>query len=321
MTRARRSGTASTPCARVLAGGLAGVLACGAIARAQSDPGASAGDVVTSLRAGTATPQFGERFELTVERSWPRALSIAAFDPAWLAPLHLEAIDDERSQRDGRTVETRRYRACVFALGAVVVPASRTPGLGDVTPITLDVRGRLDPMNPGAVELSSELIGETEESSRGVWIGVIAAMAAVLGTAWWRSRRRPLPAAPSVVAPPPPSPHAVARERLVALRGRAVVDARDTDAFHVDAAHLVREFLAATELPSAMEWTTEEIARSLRGLPATAPSRIAEAIPVLRAADLVMFARGGSTSTDRTRLLERIEALLGDRATGEGAST
>jgi hypothetical protein len=299
---------------------LAGMLACTVIARAQTAAGAGASDVVTRLRASTTTPQFGERFELTIERSWPRALSIAAFDPAWLAPLHLEAIGDERAQRDGRTVETRRYRACVFALGAVVVPASRTPGLGDVTPLTLDVRGRLDPTNPGAVELSSDLIGEAEESSRGIWIGVIAAMVAMLGLAWWRSRQRPLPPAPSVVTPPPPSPHAVARERLVALRGRAVVDARDVDAFHVDAAHLVREFLAATDLPSAMEWTTEEIARFLHGLPTTTRSRIADAVPVLRTADLVMFARGGSTSTDRTRLLERIESLLGETATGEGGS-
>jgi hypothetical protein len=141
------------------------------------------------------------------------------------------------------------------------------------------------------------------------WLWLIGAAAAAVLLAGLVAlllrRRRQTAAAPAV---PRRSPLEVALERLGQLRAPATP--LEADAFTVEVADIVRDYLEAALAVPAREQTSEEFLLALRDNPQL-PAVLHQHMPdFLGRCDQVKFARQGLAGEQRTRLLETAEAVV-----------
>jgi hypothetical protein len=257
--------------------------------------------------------QLGKEFPLTVTRVWSKDLDPEPWSDALLAPLAVELADLTRRESAKRVTEVRTYRARAFDREAVVVPArayrawpASGAGAGrafDVTEIRLRVKPILDPAAPGPMEPPEPL----PPRSRWPLLAAVAA-ATVAGAALWTAVRRRR----AIVASGPPTPSARERAlaRLHALRERDPSSRDDIEAWYVEDADAIRDFVSDVAGVRAREMTTEEIvAPASRAL---APSQRARLGDVLGACDLVKFARVLPAAAERAALLAASEALVSE---------
>ncbi len=159
----------------------------------------------------------------------------------------------------------------------------------------------------GPPELPSDLLMEPRAGIPLVWwICAAGALVAVAIAAFIvRARRR------ARVEPPPETPRVLpedrALERLRRLRdGFATSDA---DAFHVELAEIVREFVEERFGVFAPRMSTEQLAEDARAA-AIEPSARERVVALLRACDQVKFARARPAAPERARLAEDAESLV-----------
>jgi hypothetical protein len=284
-------------------------LACAcALLACRRAPAPEGGDLAIRVEVPDGEVAFGRAFPLTVVRTWSHELIPEEWSEEALAPLSVRLIEATTREDRRRGAATRRYQAHAFRRGELVVPpvpfrarpkdgsAERTAAAPE---LRLRVRSALADGPPGAPELPG---GPLARPGRTLpWLAAAAALLTALALAGWRVARRrrlpdPLPSAP--VPPAPPPPHLRALARLDELRAREPADDAANEAWHVDAASIVREYVGERFGVRALERTTAEL------LPA-APAEHRELLAgVLRRCDRVKFAAERPGSTERAALLE-----------------
>jgi hypothetical protein len=272
-------------------------------------------DLAFRLSADADTVDFGRPFAVTVVRAWRDDLVPAPWDDAVVRPLALRPLGTTTRTAGGKVEETRRFDAFVFSLADVSVAApvlvatdssGRESRSAPGEALTIRVRRALDPAAPGAPEFPG---GPIPEPVRWGWWGALAAV--VLGAGGTalvlrrRRARRPVvvpvePSAPAVAAPPTAAHRALAR--LETLRGERPGSREENDRWHVEVSSVLREYAAERWDLRTAEATTEEILASLGGR--CAGGAISGARDVLRAADLVKFARDESGAAARERTID-----------------
>jgi hypothetical protein len=251
---------------------------------------------------------FGRAFPLTIEREWGVDLTPEPWRDEALAPLRIVPLSTEQ-QSDGRHVlETRRVRAYSFVAGRVAlaaVPFHATDRGGSTrsvasAPLAIDVRPTLaDPTSPP--ELPDELLLPPSRFNTAWWAGGVAFVLVALLAAWIVARRRRRAATPAAAAAgsSAPAPRERALARLARLRASDPRDEPALEAFHVEAAALLKEYVAEGFALPVLQRTTEEIAaRPDDGFEAAALARL------LARCDRVKFARAASDAANRADWLD-----------------
>jgi len=295
-----------------LAAALAGLAALGACREAPPLPSA---ELQIRLETPAAEVELGRAFPLAVVRLWSQKYIPADFSEQLLQPLAVSLEGIERREERGRVEETRRYRAFAFTLEEVVLEGlvlqayprdGGPPAEALSNALRLPVRPALDPQQPGPPELP-----RAPFPARVPWppVAGAAALALSAGLLHWRRTRARLraPAAP----PPRPPAHAAARARLERLAaGAAAPDEAGIQAFHVEAAGLLRDYLEERFEACRPELTSEEFLASPRAAEVLAAGQREGLARFLAACDLVKFARAPSTPEERAGLLAWAEAFL-----------
>lgn len=258
--------------------------------------------------------ELGRPFPVSVVRVWPADHAPEPWDDAALRPLVLRPVSTA-DRRDGdRVAELRKFDAFAFGLEDVTVasPAfTATSRAGAevraVAPAGISVRVQraLDPAAPGEPELPGGPFPPPVAWRTWAGVAALGAAAAAAGLVLRRRARRRDDAGPAVAArepiAPPPGPHERALERLAALREQAPRTREESEAWHSEVSDVLRDYVAERFGVRAAEATTDEILGALRSGPA-APTADA-ARDVLRAADLVKFARDEPAAAERDRTL------------------
>lgn len=130
--------------------------------------------------------------------------------------------------------------------------------------------------------------------------GAVAALLALVATAWWLARRRERGAP---VAPAPPAAE-TARRALQALEARGLVQAGEIKEYYAELSGIVRRYLEARFGVRAPEMTTEEFLLATARGGALATRHRALLSDFLRESDLVKFARHRPSLDDARRALE-----------------
>ena len=282
-------------------------------------------DVAIHLETTASEVDFGRPFELTVVRVWAKDLQPEAWDDRKLEPLSLRALKVETREDGHHIEESRHFAAHAFARETAVVPGlvfkafSKDDG-SERRAVTegfrLKVRSALDPEAPGEVEWPEgplEVPGRSWFTIVGIGAGVLVILLMIL-EARRRAARR---AAAVVVAPsaePVPAPADRARDRLDRLRLLDPSTTEEVQAFHVEVADLVRDYLAESMDLQAPEQTTEEFLASPRTLGALRDEHRRLLEGFLTDCDLVKFANVASTKAGRETLLLRADRLVNETA-------
>jgi len=209
-----------------------------------------------------------------------------------------------------------RYRAAVFALGDVAVPAipvryrlaDGTGGEIATAPIQLQVRTLL-PKDKGEQKLADVRAPVRLSIGRLVWIFVAILVALLLAISlWlWLLWRRPAPAV--VQASPALAPDAEARAALAALAGSGRLSRAEYRPFYIELTAIAKRYLERRLEAPILEMTTAEMLAHLRQRPVTA-----EMGPLLRdlsgAADQIKFARGSGVVDEAERHLAAVGSLI-----------
>jgi hypothetical protein len=279
-------------------------------------------DLAVRVTAATDVVELGRAFPVTVVRTWRRGLEPEPWRDELLAPLVLRFESEERREDARHVEETRRYRGYAFAAGETSVPApsvvarggaGEAPVTASGEPMVLRVRPGLDPSAPGAAELPVDPL-----SLPAPWrTWAVAAAALVAGAAIvQRARRRRAPDAPAPVQPAAAAevgPSTAALLAIEALRARDPRDQAESDAWHVDAAAVVRTYASARFGVHARESTSEELTSAVAVATGGAPS--APLRDVLSACDAVKFGLGATTAAERASVLDRAAEFV--RGTAE----
>jgi hypothetical protein len=264
-------------------------------------------DLALTITA-TNDAEFGRAFPLTIEREWSVELTPEPWRDEALAPLRIAPLStDQRS--DGRHIlETRRVRAWSFVAGRVevaAVPFHATDRAGATrsvasTPLAIDVRTTLaDPASPA--ELPDELLLPpplltATRLALGAGLLLLALLAAWIAV---RRRRRVAAPASAAIAPAASAPRERALARLARLRASAPNDEAALQEFHVEAAALLKEYVAEGFALPVLERTTEEIAARANG-----DFEAAELVRLLARCDRVKFARAASDAAARSAWID-----------------
>jgi hypothetical protein len=242
------------------------------------------------VTAGVAEIELGKAFPLTVVRAWERDRSPPEWNEEALAPLVVRPVETTRREGSGLIEETRRYRAYAFGPGEISEP------------VELRVKGTLDPDRPGPAELPGEPLREPS-----TWLPWSAAGAALVVAAVLVSRRRGRPGTVPVPEPepPPPGPHLRALEHIERLRERRPRTHEQTQAFYVEAAGLIRDYVGERfEVRTTVRTSEDLLGLSLH------PALTA----VLKPCDLVKFARHQPDEAERQALLDVMERFVEETA-------
>ncbi len=268
--------------------------------------------------------EFGKAFPLAVVRTWRKDLAPEPWDDRLLSPLVLRLVEIT-ARDDGERVEERRlFDAYAFSRGGVSVPAPRFRASSrrggpereaSAPPIALRVVSALDPESAGAAELPGDPLPPPRPpfpwarwaAAAAAALAVFAGAAALLAR---RRRRRRRAAEPqSEPFPPEPDPpHVRALERLDRLKTMDPRTDAENEAFHVEAAAILRDYVAERFTVRANEMTTEETLRSFHLLE---PRRGSDLSDALRRCDLVKFAAHAPDASDRGRVIEAAGSFIG----------
>jgi hypothetical protein len=277
----------------------------------------------TSLRAEpvvrvelpAAAPRIGDPVAATLILTVPNAElagepRFPAWEKTWGAAEILEASAIERTPGEPNTTFRQVVTLAAFATGAVALPAQSiavpgTRGTATVsTPAGLELRVRsvlptteekIEPKPPAPPRALP--IGDRFWWSLGIGLLACLAAAAVL----WRRQRGGAVAAAAAAAL---TPFAELRAALAAL---AAADGEAIPAAHTRLSLAVRRYLGRALGFPAIESTTSEITRELRGRQAPAQAT-AQAIKLLRDCDGVKFAREPASAAALAERLAAAEA-------------
>jgi hypothetical protein len=251
----------------------------------------------TTVAVASGDVEFGVAFPLTVTQIVRSGAPMPA-DPS-LAPLvtRLEATTTG-SGGDAQVVLETRFRAWAFTLGDVDVSGAR-----------LHVRSSLPADDDGRPELPEELLA-VPRSRRAAWIAALVAGSAALGAAalalWMRRRRRRNDGTTAAAERPPAGARALAR--LQRLRAKPL----DVAALHDEASALLRDYVEERFEPRAPSRTSEELIGDetlARALGAAPRARLVAVLPAL---DRVRFGRSAVAPAAALRLLDELEAFVGE---------
>jgi len=251
----------------------------------------------TTVAVASGDVEFGVAFPLTVTHVVRSGATVPA-EPS-LAPLvtRLEATTTG-SGSDAEVVLERRHRAWAFALGDVDVSGAR-----------LHVRSSLPADDDGRPELPEELLA-VPRPRRATWIAALVAGGAVLGAAalafWIRRRRRRNVGSAAAADRPPAGARALAR--LQRLRAQPP----DVAALHDEASALLRDYVEECFEPRAPSKTSEELIGDEALARALGDAPRARLVAVLPALDRVRFGRSAVAPAVALRLLDELEAFVGE---------
>jgi len=245
-------------------------------------------------------------------------------EPEWseraLEPLQVQLEDVARRADGAHVEERRRYRAFAFREGGleldpIVISALPKAGGGarsaSSVPLALVVESALAADDAGVPELPGEPL--VPPVARPLWPWALGALvAALLGQLVRVALRRA--AARRAELPPPapsgPAAHERALERLARLRARSPASALELDAYYVEAAGAVRDYLGERFELRAPRRTTEELVAAPETARALAEEQRELVGALLGECDLVKFARHAPTAAERERLSESAVRLV-----------
>lgn len=202
---------------------------------------------------------FGQPFALEVVRSWPLGHEPEPFDDALLLPLAVELQTSRVDAGRDAFVETRRYRAVAYALGALRLPPlavrSRAPD-GAVATATADIPvlavASCLPEPAGDVEWPGDVRDARPSGlGQGILEAVVAAVLGIAGLALWFGRRRTHVRTAEDAA--------ALRAAIAALPLPAESDPAAVTAFYVELARLVRSRVGTRLQRRVDARTTEEL--------------------------------------------------------------
>jgi hypothetical protein len=271
-------------------------------------------DVALRVSAPPAEVELGQGFPLTVVRVWSKDLEPDPWRDAALLPLAVRLEETTHREDSSRIEETRRFHAHAFEPGTVTVAPfsfAAAPKAGGAARtaaaegFSVKVRATLDPKSAGPPELPGLL---PEPVRWRLWT-LVAATALAAGALLVRVGTR-RSAAAALAAAAPPGARARALERIGRLRTSRPATPEEVGAWHVEAASLVRDFVADDRALRSRERTTEELLEAARAT-GTFPESQREALAAaLEACDLVKFARDPSSAAGRERVLAAAEAVV-----------
>lgn len=253
----------------------------------------------TTLAVASPDVEFGRAFPLTVTRVAGRGAPTEG-EPS-LAPLvtRLEAAATDEEGEPPVVVDERRYRAWAFRAGEVELPS-----------LQLHVRSSLPADDAGRPELPEEPL-DVPRPSRALPLLALAGAAALAlaAIAFVRARRR---ARRAVVGAARVSAEARARARLQQLRARPLVERADLLALHDEAAALLRDYVQERFEPRAASRTSEELVEGAARAPSLGAAPRARLAALLPPLDRVRFGRATATADRALRLLDELEAFVGE---------
>ncbi len=139
-----------------------------------------------------------------------------------------------------------------------------------------------------------------------VALGVLLVIAAALYV-WWR-KKSGKSLLPQKVAPPRP-PHELAFEELTALKTSSLLAEGKIKAYYIRVSEIIRRYIEGRYFIIAMEMTTFELVKRLRG--AEAEPKIVDLIhDFLAQCDLVKFAKYWPTADENADILEKAIAIV-----------
>ena len=267
------------------------------------------------VSSSVTSVELGLPFRVEVVRTFPRSFEPAPFEPSSLAPLEAQLVSEARRTLRGRVAETFELEARAFALETVTVPglelrARPTDGGAERSvrgdPLRWTVRSALAGAALREAELPGGLLPEHAAIVKpfpiGVLVGALGLAAlltlAAVGFARRTARRTHDAGKPAHSQTNDP------RERAVRRLRELVHD----DAFHIEVAVLVREFLAEAFDVPAPQRSTEEVLGDAR-IAATSRATLQ---PLLEACDAVKFAAHRADRQERAQLARDVEAWLRD---------
>lgn len=273
------------------------------------------------VTAGASEVGFGEGFPLMVVRSWTRGFEPDEWSDEVLAPLTVELVEESVREDPERIEETRRYRAYLFEVGEVIVPApwfrarsgdGETVRVAFADELSFQVASALGEGDPGPAELPGDVLPAPFSWRHLVWPALLVAL--VLGAVGFVARRRRLRAVGAAIPlPEPPDARAVAA--LERLRGQEPRGREAVHAFFVAVSATVRAYVAERFGISVAERATEELladAAAVRELSARDRAGLEE---LLTRSDLVKFARDEPGPDERARLVDVAESFVRETAT------
>lgn len=210
-----------------------------------------------------------------------------------------------------------RYRATVFALDQVALPAVAVPyrladgSGGEVAPQPPLVRvASLLPDDPAQQRLAALRPPVSLPAGAPFWaaLGLLGACLAVVGGWWWRYRRRPVGGAAAPVLPPLP-PAEEARAALQRLEEAGLVERGELRAFYIELMFVAKRYLERRLEAPVLEMTSAETVAFLRDHPMA--RRVGGVVRDLTAAaDPVKFARGEGDEDRARRHLQQARGLV-----------
>lgn len=252
-------------------------------------------DLEIAVRCEVEEVELGEAFPLEVVRSWRRDLVPEPFEPRDLAPLRLRPLGRVRRTEGAWIRERLRYRAHVFARGAILVPgpqvrawpvAGGEPRTARAPDLHLAVRSALQAGSEGDVELDLDLVEVPGRVRRWPWLAAAAFVILVLLAFARRRRERPLAA------------HRAALLGLGELEARAPAAREEA----IELSRLLRGYLAARFGVEITGRTTDELVGELERRRILDEGARACCAAVLEHCDAVKFRGGAVRRADRDRV-------------------
>jgi hypothetical protein len=250
---------------------------------------------------------FGQSFEVTVERIWSTGLEPSGWDPSSLGSHNLREMGVDRRTVEGSIVETRRFRSDGFSLGPIVFPSivfrarPRGAGIDRVAfsdEIVVSVRTEVDPLEPGEAELPGGLLAIDESASvEFVWMGAVVVAGLSLFFLWRRRTKA------SVSAPKTPL------ERLALLREDGEV--ATAAAFYCEISDIVRLHFEQHHGVHGSEMTSEEFLDATSADIFSEERYLREDVDwLLRTCDYVKYGAHSPTPAERLEVVDRAANVL-----------
>lgn len=261
------------------------------------------------------TITVGDVFQVVIQVAPVHAGAIVFPDSLDL-PEDLEAAGRVRLRQDTTVAGPRWsavYPVTAWRPGSHSLPDARVRLAGGQRPLSaeavfpaVDVRSVL-PADTAGIQPkpASDVIGANR--IWWPWLLLAAAVALSLLALWLWQRRRRVVIAPELPRPTI-SPRTTALQALDRARESGALEAGDHKRFYSDVSAALRAYLAAVEPEAGTDLTTTELGAALRRL--GQEQRTAELQRVLRAADLVKFARREPADTEAMEEWQRARSWV-----------
>lgn len=317
---------------------VAAVVACMSTRAIAADSERPIPDVELEVRVEPSVieVEFGVAFNVTIVRVWHQAFDVDEASLDAFEPLEVTPRATSRRSNATHVEETLVFECRSFEVGEVLMPpplliatdtdtGEQRIAFGEEW--SLDVQSSLPADNPGAIELPSGMLAEPRPWLPWVVRGSVALVVLVLVTGLtWRSvsavRRRRSEEAERALRERPPSPYEKASARLARLRERdpSAGDAAALEAWALDAAWLLRDYLRDGFGALHDATTTEEFVSRTSANERFDASERDRLRGYFTRCDAAKFGNRAFDADERRRLLDTAAAILDatrERASGE----